>query len=411
MCGLVGLYSSNFLARHKDVLSALLYLDTWRGRDSTGVAAIRHNADTEVLKATIPGYEFVEGPKLDQHLRLNDFCWIGHNRYGTVGKNIKTNAHPFTVDDEDGGCLIVGAHNGTLKNKYQLTDHMKFGTDSEALFNEIALSGVKDAIGKVEGAWALTWYDHLAEEFRVLRNSERTLFYAWEEGRKTLIWASEIWMIRVATSRAGVKLDEDKIYAFNEDTLYRFPAPMKINDEITLEREGGVVGKKATDFFLGERGGSWLRERFNQAEQAGAQGAAAARAAAAQTRTGPPVAENKGTAGPNPYAVTTGTQSSTGKDSSTPKKGTSTSSAGSSDKKVVAISDAKRYKGFNGVLLSENELKDQLANGCGWCELEFVSIDERFAWLADGKPVCRKCLDGDEDKRVVNPGQQQKTVH
>src|ERR1044072_2205219 len=235
MCGLVGVFSSNMLVKHKDVLSALLYLDTWRGRDSTGVAAIRHNADTHVLKSTIPGYEFVEGNKLDQHLKLNDFCWIGHNRYGTVGKNIKTNAHPFMIDDEEGCCTIVGAHNGTLKNKHVLKDHLTFGTDSEALFNNISEEGLEATLPKIEGAWALTYYDHREEELRIIRNSERTLFYAYEEGKKTLFWASEQWMIRIATSKYGIKLEDDKVYAFSEDTLYRFAAPNTLKEVRTCE--------------------------------------------------------------------------------------------------------------------------------------------------------------------------------
>jgi len=194
----------------------MLYLDTWRGQDSTGVAAIRHNADTVIMKSTVPGYEFVEGNKLSHHLRLNDFCWIGHNRFGTMGKNIESNAHPFSIKDEQGGCLIVGAHNGTLKNKHALIDHAVFGTDSEALFNNISIEGLEKTLEKVEGAWALTYYDHLEEELRIVRNSERPLFYAFEEGGKTLIWASEMWMIRVACSRYGVKLQEDKVWAFSE---------------------------------------------------------------------------------------------------------------------------------------------------------------------------------------------------
>lgn len=386
MCGLVGVYSSNMMNKHREALAAMLYLDTWRGRDSTGVAAIRHNADTSVLKATIPGYEFVEGPKLEQHLKLNDFCWIGHNRYGTVGKNIKTNAHPFTIDDEDGACLIVGAHNGTLKNKHVLMDHAKFGTDSEALFNNIAHEGIEATIPKIEGAWALTYYDHIEEELRIIRNKERPLFFAYEEGKKTLFWASEMWMIRIATSRYDIKLHEDKCWGFLEDTLYRFPAPEKMNDELKMEKTGGLVGKETPAFFQG-----WARERW-----------AGGRSSSCSTEAGPHSQTNQerkpaAQATSATTALTSNTPSGTTTNNNGEKQTTKSGSSSSDPSKVKDILSAKKFKGYAGVMLSKSELESKLENGCGWCELEFITPDERFAWLAPDKPICHKCLDGEEE--------------
>lgn len=376
MCGLVGVYSSNMMPKHKDVLSAMLYLDTWRGRDSTGVAAIRANSDTLVLKSTVPGYEFVEGNRLDNHLKFNDFCWIGHNRYGTIGKNIKTNAHPFIIENAAGQCTLVGAHNGTLKNKHDLLEHAKFGTDSEALLNNIAVEGLEESIKKVEGAWALTYYDHTKTELRIIRNKERPLFYAFEEGSKTLFWASEMWMIRVACSRADIKLEKDKVFSFNEDTLYRFPAPIKMNDEITMERKGGVVGKPANAFFQNWNSERWVggeKRTYPQTEKTTTQ--------AAQT------------------VANTNTQSGTNDQNSGEKLQTKKSGSSSStpNEKVRNILSAKKFKGFDGVLLSQKEMESQLEDGCGWCELEFITEKDRFAWLAPSKPVCHKCLIGEEE--------------
>ena len=399
MCGLVGIYSSNMLNKHKECLSALLYLDTWRGKDSTGVAAIRQNADTSTLKSTVPGYDFIEGPRLDQHLRLNDFCWIGHNRFGTVGRNIKSNAHPFEVLDDDGSCIIVGAHNGTLKNRHVLENYQQFGTDSEALFNQIARKGLKDTLAIVEGAWALTYYDHEEEELRVIRNKERPLFYGYEEGKKTLIWASEMWMIRVACSKAGIKLEEDKVFSFAEDTLYRFPAPMKINEVLTCEREGGLVGKTSTFFQGGTRtdwtGGvhGYIRhnsgtttqpetaQKTSQSNQAGTLNRQSAIIQNTNIASGTPT-ENNG----EKQAL------SNVNSSSDPLKGKDNKAT------IRNILDAKSYKGYANVRLSKRQLEDMLMNGCAWCESEFINIGDKFGWLAPGKPVCAKCLeDGHDD--------------
>ncbi len=414
MCGLVGVMSSNMLMKHKNVLADLLYLDTFRGRDSTGVAALRSNADTSVLKATVPGYEFTEGPKLFDHLKLHDFLWIGHNRFGTVGKNCKTNAHPFMIDDEDGGCLIVGAHNGTLKNKHVLTDHAKFGTDSEALYNEIALNGIEKAIPLVEGAWALTYYDHIEEEFRVLRNEERPLFYAWEEDKKTLFWASEVWMLRIAASRHGIKFFEDKIYDFEPDRLYAFPVPLKTNDEIKCERKGAIVGKQAPAFFhrQGTTGGS---SGGNQtATQQEATPPNQSKAKNPIILTGNYGRSEGGTLQlPLPPAISTaqcGTaQENAGEKQQPTNEQSSTElpsgdelremldARANSDSKVVALKAPKIYKGCMGVPLSLQELRLQLDGGCGWCETEHLTPADKFAWLCPGKPICHKCLTGVPD--------------
>jgi predicted glutamine amidotransferase len=410
MCGLVGVMSSNMLPKHKGVLHDLLYLDTFRGKDSTGVAAIRSNADTHILKSTVPGYEFVEGPKLDQHLRLTDFLWLGHNRYGTVGRNCKTNAHPFEILDEDGACLLVGAHNGTLKNKHVLTDSAKFGTDSEALYNEIALTSVEEAIAKVEGAWALTYYDHIAEEFRVVRNKERPLFYAWSEDKKTLFWASEVWMLRIATQRADVKLFEDAVHSFAEDTLYRFPAPEKMNDEIVcVERKGGLVGKQAPAFFHQGQG--------QQGQAGGSSGSTNSTGTTNQQTNNQPQNQTQQVVTPAAGQVVPprqlpgiSTSQSGIPNTSTgvklPQKNETLSirpqSGGSGNKgEVVLLDSARKYKGYNGQSLTLAELKDHLDGGCSWCEIEMIAHTDRHAWLAPLEPICHKCLDGVPDEMAT----------
>ena len=387
MCGLVGIYSSNMLGKHKEALAALLYLDTWRGRDSTGVAAIRQNADTAILKSTVPGYEFVEGPKLDNHLRLNDFCWIGHNRYGTVGRNIKTNAHPFEILDDDGSCILVGAHNGTLKNKHVLMDHAKFGTDSEALYNHIANTSLEETLPLIEGAWALTYYDHIAEELRFIRNKERPLFYAYEEGKKTLIWASEMWMIRVSCSRAGIKLEEDKVYSFAEDTLYSFPAPMKMNEVLTCERKGGLVGKQAPAFFQG-----FTRERTGGRAGQGTQ--------SETTTSSRSTSQNSSTSSAAIAAgTTTNTTSGTlttnaGDKQTTTNAGSSSTQSNGKSGSITPIEAAKVFKGYAGKALSKSELQNILDGGCSWCETTHIAVKDKFGWLAPDKPVCATCLTG-----------------
>lgn len=400
MCGLVGVYSSNMLQRHKDVLSTMLYFDTLRGKDATGVAALRHNADTEVMKSTIPGHEFVEGPALDRFLRLNDFCWIGHNRFGTVGRNVKTNAHPFTVDDADGACLLVGAHNGTLRNKHVLDDHLKFGTDSEAMLSSIAFEGVEPTMAKLEGAWAVTYYDHIEEELRVFRNKERTLYYAFEDDKKTLFWASEIWMIRVACMRANVKLKDDNVFAFAEDTLHCFPVPLKMNEEITCVRKGGLVGKEETKgFFLESRTGGTPKQNTTPHSQ-GTSSQKSSQMTGNYSKQGEPSA-TANQAKPSSAASETLLASNLRSGTTTSKTGEKQPPLSVGQSKAPNKSNVvpfKTYKGFGGEPLTKAELDDHLQNGCAWCEEEFICPEDRYAWLDKAKPICAKCLDGHEER-------------
>jgi predicted glutamine amidotransferase len=390
MCGLVGVYSSFMIGKHKEVISNLLYLDTWRGPDATGVAAIRQNGDTVVMKSTIPGFEFIQGPRLGEHLRINDFCWIGHNRFGTVGRNVKSNAHPFMILDEDGSCTLVGAHNGTLKNKHTLRDANTFGTDSEALFNNIAETSLKDTLALVEGAWALTYYDHREEALMMIRNDERPLCFAFEEGMKTLYWASEEWMLRVAVSRAGLKLEGGVVNNVEKDTLYRFPVPRKLSEKLSFTTEGGLVGK-TPGFF----------QQTNDRGTGGLSGTEALKEAAKAAR------ERKENLRSRLSSTTSNLQSGTlrlkpGEKQQTPN-GTSSQNGSPASANITSIDQARTYKGYQGTPLSKKELELQLAGGCGWCENEFIDIRDRFAWLAPNKAVCAKCLDGEheEEKKAV----------
>ncbi len=354
------------------------------------MAAIRNNTDTDILKSPIPGHDFVELTAYDRLLKFNDFCWIGHNRYGTVGKNTKLNAHPFAVNKDDGTCLLVGAHNGTLKNRHVLNDYDKFGTDSEALFNQIAHEGIEETIPKVEGAWALTWYDHDEEELRFLRNKERSLFYAYEEEKKTLIWASELWMIRVATSRAGMKLHEDKVYSVAEDTLYKFPVPVKINDELYHTAKGGLVGKTPAFFqeWDKERWTGGTRETHTAPQRKEFQNDSSRASTGAGTQINP---------NQNIPSLLLNSPSSTQAQSSGDSQTNERLNSSENQSNVHDISSASKFKGFNGKRLTKKEIEDQLAGGCSWCELEFIDLKDRFAWLAPSQPVCEKCLKGRQE--------------
>jgi len=352
MCGLVGMMG-DFAFAHKDAMGDLLFLDTLRGKDSTGVAAVRPNGDVAWYKATMPGYEYIDLPGYKSLITCGDRVWLGHNRFSTVGKITKQNAHPFVVTDNDEDAWsLVGAHNGTLKNKYQIDNKQEYGTDSEALMNLIAKVGAKEAIAQIEGAWALTWFDGVDERLHMLRNKERPLSFAFTKDKKVLMWASEAWMLRAAAGRRGIELDI--MYTCKEDTLYSFDLPTyKGADRLLSEPkvEGGVTGKPEpvkAPFQRNDEDGMWYdypaRRTAYPTQQTGTQG------------TTPPAAAGDAKVTPHPIG-------------------------------------ADEVAGFEGVPIKRTLLKTLADFGCAWCE-DKIDLNQRYAFASEDDLVCVKCLNG-----------------
>jgi predicted glutamine amidotransferase len=216
MCGLVGVVSKNLSFKHHEVFQQMLVFDTVRGFDSTGIAAIGKSGwvvEKEVLTAA----EFLElsgyNARPFSHFKNNPFALIGHNRKATQGKIVPENAHPFEFEN------IVGAHNGTIPthNLLKFKGYSKFDIDSQILYNEIDTFSIEDVWAKTNGAMALSWYDKRTDRVHLIRNKERPLFIAQSKDNSAMFWASEPWMIRVATSRCSVEIGE--VGSLKENTL------------------------------------------------------------------------------------------------------------------------------------------------------------------------------------------------
>jgi len=366
MCGLVGM-AGNFQQKHKAMMLELLYLDTLRGRDSTGVAAIR-SKEVQIVKKTLPGYEFIELGVVRDALRLNDYCWLGHNRWKTVGNVSRLNAHPFDVVDDEINISLVGAHNGTLDNKYEIDKGNAFGTDSEALLNLIADVGPKEAISRVRGAWALTWYDCAEDAVYMIHNGKRPLCFAFQEDKETLFWASEKWMLEVAADRNDIKIQQ--ILSPKENILFRFDVPMGKHPRKFEEphTEGGLVGApepvKKTFQQGGYYGGGWTEDSDGGWEKK------------AQTQTQQTPAKETGK-----------TNGSTSTDTQSLTTTSQTSSLG-------------MIKGFQGKEIEKSLVKLLLEAGCSWCD-EPMKEDAKFAFIDEHDLVCMKCV---HDKHFANVG-------
>lgn len=204
MCGLVGMVGY-IDVREKKAFKDLLRMDTVRGYHSVGIYSKGVTKDGLFKKALSPDEMFSMQGCSNLLLQPTNL-YIGHNRWATQGKVNGVNAHPF----EQG--IIIGAHNGTLRQQGLLKDHLMFEVDSENIMYNLGEEGVDATVKKLDGAYALTWYNQETETLNFVRNKERPLWRCWSTDHKTMFWASEEWMLYGALGRNGI--------AFNQPTLF-----------------------------------------------------------------------------------------------------------------------------------------------------------------------------------------------
>lgn len=202
MCGHVGA-AGQLTVKHERVFKTMLILDSLRGDHSTGVAVVSRQGDVKLAKQVGDPFRLFDTKSFDRALQGFNCVMIGHNRYATQGKVNSANAHPFEFSK------IVGAHNGTLTNKHVLDDARLFDVDSENLYHHMNKNGVEDTIHKLDGAWALVWFDKEEGKLNFIRNDKRPLFFAVVKNQPELLfWASEKWMLSVALSREELEVEE-----------------------------------------------------------------------------------------------------------------------------------------------------------------------------------------------------------
>lgn len=213
MCGLVGVAGDIHLKDEK-VFKLLLQLDTIRGEHSTGVAFINTANDVNVVKKAVLPNELFHMRAFTDAMKENFMCLIGHNRQATKGSVNHRNAHPFEFP------TVVGAHNGTLTAQHRLPNSAQFKVDSENIFHGIDLDGEDETIPKLQGAYALTWWDVEERQLKIVRNADRPLFYCHNKDQTVVYWASEHWMLSSILTRE--KIEHTKVKGMAEDSLYTF---------------------------------------------------------------------------------------------------------------------------------------------------------------------------------------------
>lgn len=223
MCGLIGV-AGNVGVNMEKVFKRLLELDTTRGPHSTGVLSVKNTGETVLAKSLGTPWDLAETKGFNACFTGVVKVLLGHNRWATKGKISKNNAHPFEFD------TLVGAHNGTLRSVDKLDNYKDFDVDSENLYYDMNNNGVYETIPKLNGAFALTWYDKVDNTVNFIRNDERDLYFTYTEDMKTLLWASEKWMLHVATGTNGIKIKDPQLLPVG--VLHTFDVPQKYDETI-----------------------------------------------------------------------------------------------------------------------------------------------------------------------------------
>lgn len=243
MCGIVGMVG-DFVHTDVEIFRKLLFLDTIRGDDSTGVAAISLGSSVTVVKDAVPGYEFIRTKEYNDAVHSGKLAIIGHNRAATMGTVKPENAHPFQHKH------ITGVHNGTLNHGYE--NHLfekiparSFQVDSEHIYYAMSVEETKEVLRRTHGAMALVWHNAREHTLNFIRNDKRPLYYIFSADRKKMFFLSEPSMFVTAVSETrGANFEaEGKFALFEENMLYTLPLPRTFAQKLPdFERESVATG-------------------------------------------------------------------------------------------------------------------------------------------------------------------------
>lgn len=220
MCGIVGIFTAwtnGYTSNELDMFRDMLFVDTFRGWDSTGVFGVDNLGNVQIHKEATMGPLFVKTKEYEslrsEMFRSGRFL-VGHNRWATRGSVNDNNAHPFNVNDK-----IVLVQNGTYKGSHK---HLKdVEVDTEAIAHVIAEEDdITKALQRIDAAYALVWYNVEKKEMQIIRNSERPLYVAYTKPG-AFVFASEAETILYAASRNKVEL-RDAPYMLKENNLATF---------------------------------------------------------------------------------------------------------------------------------------------------------------------------------------------
>lgn len=206
MCGIIGAINPTgvYKAGMERVIRDLLFVDTLRGEDATGLYVVEKNGESRLAKDAVDGPTFLAyNENIDAMLsqaETHQFI-LGHNRSATQGKASSVDfAHPIQVPDK-----ITLVHNGTLNYWPEKWDKNTTPHDSTAIAHIIAKHGVQYFLNTCNGAFSLVWHDMEKNTINFFRNEERPMCML-HSAEGVIFFGSELGMLGWITNRHNFKI-------------------------------------------------------------------------------------------------------------------------------------------------------------------------------------------------------------
>lgn len=242
MCGIVGAFGL-ITQKEERIFQQLLVVDALRGDHSTGVLSVKRGSDEHyIAKAVGNPFDLLDSNAFKNITKGFSRVLLGHNRYATTGNVNKKNAHPFEVGD------IIGVHNGTLRNKYQLADSAMFQVDSENFYHHVEKHGLRDAVNIAEGDYCFVWWDTAFNEINFLRNAGRPMWLCTNRSKSAVFFASERWML------------DSILYRNDDEALEIYSLPTDMHTRFSISNMGKIEKPVVVEMKQTERNfqqGSW----------------------------------------------------------------------------------------------------------------------------------------------------------
>lgn len=251
-----------------------------RGQDSTGIFQVTKRgifADKSVQSGGL----YAEGTEADKYISDVDssLATVVHHRAATSGTIKKENAHPFSEGTD--GNMVTGVHNGSLLDWTKVDGHEGHSVDSSWALRMIANEKL-DAFESFKGAYSFVWFDHgISSKQDVLyfaRNKERPMHFAYIKDTQTMIFGSEPGMLHWLAVRNGLRIEDDKIYETEVDTMYAFNLDnprvftrlklpsVKYSNFKNIAATSSASKYNNYDYWNGKNHGSWGRWGDTQTE-------------------------------------------------------------------------------------------------------------------------------------------------